>query len=71
MSRFEHRYLPFAVAGCEMRFHLVSLLYERASMIVTTSVRAPRFEVLVCDWLVAATLSLSPLHDPLGGRVRG
>jgi DNA replication protein DnaC len=31
-----HRYLPFAQAG-QLLFHLVSRLYERASVIVTTN----------------------------------
>src|SRR6202451_2236200 len=32
-----HRYLPFAQAGGQLLFHLISRLYERTSIIVTTN----------------------------------
>ncbi len=33
----EHCYLPFAQAGGQLLFHLVSRLYERTSIVVTTN----------------------------------
>jgi DNA replication protein DnaC len=38
----ELNYLPFAQAGGQLLFHLVSQLYERASIVVTTDLPSAR-----------------------------
>ena len=39
-------YMPFAQAGGQLLFHLVSKLYERTSIIVTTNLMVTRVKVL-------------------------
>jgi len=37
LAKWSFRYLPFAQAGGQLLFHLVSKLYERTSVIITTN----------------------------------
>ncbi|QYK42563.1 MAG: GcvT family protein [Paracoccaceae bacterium] len=46
-------------------------MVELAGGVTAERLRAQRFEVQINDLLVAATVSLSPLYDPKGERVRG